>query len=105
MAPEVYLHRPYTEKVDVYSYAMILYYLLEGKPPWPYENGLVAVKKAAEEGDRPVLPRNWDQRLQNLLCECWHEDPQVRPPFDKILKSLNEYSRKYCSLTIQDIDI
>ena len=94
MAPEVYKHQPYTEKVDVYSYGMILYYLLEGKPPWAYENGLVAVRKAADEGDRPILPRNWDQRLQNLIQECWHEDPQVRPPFDKILKSLNEYSRK-----------
>lgn len=72
---------------------MILYYLLDGKPPWPYENGLVAVRKAAKEGDRPVMPRHWDERLQSLLQECWHEDQNVRPPFDEILKSLNEYSR------------
>jgi serine/threonine protein kinase len=96
MAPEVYKHQPYTEAVDVYSYAMILFYLLDGKAPWPYLNGLVAVRKASDEGDRPPLPRHWDQRLQSLVQECWDENPQVRPPFSKILQTLNEYSRKFC---------
>ena len=95
MAPEVYRHENYTETVDVYSYAMILFYLFDGKPPWPYLNGVVAVKKAADEGDRPPIPRHWDHRLQDLLQECWDENPQARPPFSKILKVLNDYSRKY----------
>ena len=95
MAPEVFRHEPYTETVDVYSYAMILFYLLDGKPPWPYQNGLVAVREASEEGKRPEVPRNWDQRLQSLLQECWNENPQARPPFRAILKTLNNYSRKY----------
>jgi serine/threonine protein kinase len=34
MAPEVFRHEPYNTKVDVYSYAMILYYLFEGVPPF-----------------------------------------------------------------------
>jgi serine/threonine protein kinase len=94
VAPEVYKHMDYTESVDVYSYAMILFYLLDGRPPWPYDNGLVAVKKAAEEGERPPVPRHWDERLQNLLQEAWHETPSHRPPFRSILKTLNEYARK-----------
>ncbi len=94
MAPEVYRHEIYTETVDTYSYAMIFFYLLDGKPPWPNENGLVVVKKAAEEGDRPVIPRHWDQRLQNLLQESWSENAQTRPGFSKILRELNDYSRK-----------
>jgi serine/threonine protein kinase len=95
MAPEVYRHQPYSETVDVYSYAMILFYLLDGKPPWPYLNGVVAVKKASDEGDRPPIPRNWDDRFQTLLKECWCENPQGRAPFSKILRVLNDYSRKY----------
>lgn len=94
MAPEVYRHEDYTETVDVYSYAMILFYLLDGKPPWPYSNGLVAVRKASDEGERPEVPRNWDLRLQNLLQEGWHETPSNRPHFRHILKILNEYSRE-----------
>lgn len=95
MAPEVFRHEPYSETVDVYSYAMILFYLLDGKPPWPYLNGVVAVKKASEEGDRPPIPRSWDSRLQELLRDCWDENPQARPPFSRILQVLNKYSRKY----------
>lgn len=67
MAPEVYKREPYGLTVDVYSYAMIFFYLLDGKPPWPYLNGVVAVKKAAEEGDRPPIPRSWDSRLQVIF--------------------------------------
>jgi hypothetical protein len=95
MAPEVFRHEQYTETVDVYSYGMILFYLLDGKPPWPYLNGVVAVRKASDECDRPPLPRHWDQRLQSLVQECWHESPQARPPFMKILRTLNEYARKF----------
>lgn len=94
MAPEVFRHESYTETVDVYSYAMILFYLLDGRPPWPFTNGLVAVRQASEDGNRPPIPRDWDQRLQSLLQECWDEKPNVRPPFSRILKTLNEHARK-----------
>jgi len=92
MAPEVFRHEQYTETVDVYSFSMILYYLLDGKPPWPFLNGLVAVRKAANDGERPPIPRNWDHRLQSLLQECWSENPAARPPFRQILKVVNDYA-------------
>ena len=95
MAPEVFRRDPsYNESVDVYSYAMILFYLLDGRPPWPYDNGIVAARKAADEGDRPPVPRHFDIRLQNLLQEMWSENRSNRPPFQVILKVLNEYARK-----------
>ena len=70
LAPEVYWHEDYSETVDVYSYAMIQYNLMDGRPPWPNLNGAVAVKKAAVEGERPILPRGWDDRHSNLIQEC-----------------------------------
>jgi serine/threonine protein kinase len=93
MAPEVYRHEEYNETVDVYSYAMILYYLLDGKPPWPLVNGLVAVKKAALEAERPNIPRKWDLRLSNLVQECWDENASVRPSFEKVLPVLDDYMK------------
>ena len=92
MAPEVFRHENYDETVDVYSYGMIMFYLLMGKPPWPNFNGLVAVRKAALEGDRPVVPREWDIRLSSLLQECWDENRRSRPTFTRILESLETYS-------------
>lgn len=94
IASEVFRHEQYTETVDVYSFSMIFYYLLDGFPPWPTQNGLVAVRKAANDGERPPIPRGWDQRLQSLLQECWSENPAARPPFRQILKVVNEYASK-----------
>jgi len=93
MAPEVFRHEEYNETVDVYSYAMILYYLFSGKAPWCMDNGLVAVNKAALEGDRPFIPREWDSRLNHLLKQCWDENPRSRPPFRDILTTLSEFSQ------------
>lgn len=93
MAPEIYKHQSYNETVDVYSYGMILFYLLDGKPPWPTLNGLVAARKAAEEGDRPIIPRNWDSRVQILLQECWDENASVRPSFHRIVQALRKHAR------------
>lgn len=105
MAVEVYRHEEYTETVDVYSYAMILYYLLAGRPPWATMNGLTAVKRAAFDGDRPNIPRDWDERLSRLLQQCWDENPRARPPFSKVLEVLDEYSRKYCGIVHSSLHI
>jgi serine/threonine protein kinase len=94
MAPEVFRHEDYNETVDIYSYAMILFYLMVGRPPWATLAGMVAVKKAAEEGDRPNIPRDLDVRLQNLMKDCWDDDANLRPSFTKILEILSQYSKE-----------
>ena len=92
MAPEVFRHEPYTENVDVYSFSMIFYYLLTGRPPWPTDNGLKAVTKAAVDGERPTIHRDWDNRISVLLQSGWDENPSARPNFQKIMEELKEYS-------------
>jgi serine/threonine protein kinase len=87
MAPEVYRHEDYNETVDIYSFSMILFYLFVGRPPWPHLPGDEAVRKASEEGDRPTLPRDMDQRLVTLLKECWDDNASLRPPFAIILEN------------------
>jgi serine/threonine protein kinase len=94
MAPEVYRHEQYNESVDVYSFAMILFYLLVGRPPWPSLPGLDAVRKASDEGDRPNIPRDLDGRLTALMKECWDDEFRMRPRFDAILERLSAYSHE-----------
>jgi serine/threonine protein kinase/ankyrin repeat protein len=93
MAPECYRHEEYNETVDVYSFAMILFYLLVGRPPWPHLSGVAAVKKAADEGDRPNIPRDLDSRMVHLLKDCWDENPSMRPAFNTIVEILSAYNR------------
>ena len=92
MAPEVFRHEEYSETVDVYSYAMIFYYMLRSIPPWSGLSGVDAATKAAVDGDRPIIPRDVDERISTLLRRCWDEDPRSRPAFDSIITMLTEYS-------------
>ena len=91
MAPEVFRHEKYDEKVDVYSFGMILYYLMVGRPPWGSLPGYDAVRLASDEGNRPDIPRELDVRSVNLLMICWHDEPSGRPSFGKILQFLHAY--------------
>jgi len=93
MAPEVFRCETYNEKVDVYSYAMIVYYIIAGHQPWPTMNGSKAAFTAAVEGNRPHIPRDWDDRIVRFLKLWWDDDPDKRPSFENILMELNEYSQ------------
>lgn len=105
MAPEVFRHEDYTETVDIYSFAMIFYYLLSGRPPWEHLNGLKAVIKAATEADRPIVDRSWDSQLSGLVQRCWDENPSSRPSFSVILEELHEYSKIALNFDIDNISL
>ncbi|CAH1414211.1 unnamed protein product [Lactuca virosa] len=94
MAPEVFKHRRYDKKVDVYSFAMILYQMIEGDPPLsnyePYE-----AAKCAAEGRRPVFrAKSYSPDLRELTENCWDADMNKRPSFLEILKRLEKIKEK-----------
>jgi len=105
MAPEVFRCEDYTETVDIYSYAMIFYNLLSGRAPWPTLNGLKAASKAAVDGQRPFIPREWDARLVDLMTRCWNENPQLRPSFGGIVTELSVYLRDVFKADQDEIQI
>mmetsp|Transcript_8465 Transcript_8465/g.9756 ORF Transcript_8465/g.9756 Transcript_8465/m.9756 type:complete len:703 (+) Transcript_8465:108-2216(+) len=103
MAPEVFRHEEYTETVDIYSFAMILYYLVSGRPPWESLSGLKAVIKAAVEADRPIIHRSWDAQISSLMQRCWDENPTGRPSFSVILDQLNNYSKNVLKVDLDNL--
>lgn len=58
MAPEVFRHESYNEKVDIYAFAMIFYQLLEGVPPFVDFDPVSAAHHAAL-GQNDTL-QGWD---------------------------------------------
>jgi serine/threonine protein kinase len=77
MAPEVYRHEPYNNKVDVYSFSMIAFQLLEGYPPFWTMDPIQAARRAALEGFRPEWGKanRWGPGTGALGCCCillWH---------------------------------
>ena len=82
MAPEVFKHKPYNAKVDVYSFAMVLYQMLFKSKPLVQYDALRAAKLASLHNIRPQLP-SLDEKhvssehvaayklLVKLLQRCW----------------------------------
>eukprot|EP00026_Physarum_polycephalum_P006626 Phypoly_transcript_06676.p1 GENE.Phypoly_transcript_06676~~Phypoly_transcript_06676.p1 ORF type:complete len:507 (+),score=33.77 Phypoly_transcript_06676:125-1645(+) len=94
MAPEKLQNQQIkiTEKVDVYSFGIILYELVTKKKPYQSENyhDLHAFRVAVcLKHERPSLTEEIPESLRTLITECWHTDPQQRPSFKEIITRLN----------------
>ena len=61
--------QPYGRPVDVYSFSMIAYNVLEMRAPWPHLQGDAAVRRACD-GERPPISRNVDRRISGLMVSC-----------------------------------
>lgn len=93
-APEVYnvpdleTANNYQWPADVYSFAMTCYEILTGRIPFEgVPNG--KVYKGIVAGDRPSLDDvSMPSLLKDLIQRCWATDPNQRPNFDEICKTL-----------------
>eukprot|EP00198_Chlamydomonas_reinhardtii_P001505 XP_001690841.1 protein kinase [Chlamydomonas reinhardtii] len=96
MAPEVFRHEPYNNKVDVYSFAMICFQLFEGLPPYWNMDPIEAARAAALKGLRPTwgATNKHDQvvpaRLKRLVETCWSADYESRPEFVEVIEELEQ---------------
>uniref|UniRef100_A0A8C8SVN9 non-specific serine/threonine protein kinase n=1 Tax=Pelusios castaneus TaxID=367368 RepID=A0A8C8SVN9_9SAUR len=80
-APEIRPRIVYDEKVDMFSYGMVLYELLSGQRPVLGQHQLQISKKLSK-GIRPVLGQPAEvqfYRMQSLMMECWDTKPEKRP--------------------------
>jgi len=85
------LFEPFTEKVDVYSFGIILWELLTRDQPFKNHKNYKKCKKAVcEEKERPIIPNDCEPTLNDLIKRCWDHDPEVRPPFVKIVELLKD---------------
>ncbi|MCO5592484.1 hypothetical protein L7F22_046487 [Adiantum nelumboides] len=79
--------KPYTDKVDVYSFAMTCYEILTGEIP--FEGTLrKEILPFVINGGRPELPASCPSLLCNYIRKCWDGDDKCRPSFKDICKVL-----------------
>lgn len=110
MAPEVARREPYNEKVDIYSFGMILWQMLTGQMPFKGMSKEEHLEKVIRGGVRPSLflidsttgevdsnqrHPNISEKMGDLIERCWHEDFRVRPSSGEILAALLKEAEYY----------
>ncbi|XP_013855983.1 leucine-rich repeat serine/threonine-protein kinase 1, partial [Austrofundulus limnaeus] len=93
-APEVRPGIVYDEKVDMFSYGMVMYELLTGRRPVLGNHQLQTPKKLSK-GIRPVLGSPEQVQfysLHTLMTECWDTKPEKRPVAMTCVKQMQEHS-------------
>ena len=81
MAPEVALSQPYSEKVDIYSFGMILWQMTSGVAPFAEMSKFELMMKVVKNGNRPHIRSGLPLPLTRLIERCWDSNPSVRPDF------------------------
>lgn len=89
MAPEVALRKAYSEKVDIYSFGMILWQLLSSDIPFRGMTKDEHLNNVVKGGQRPRISDDLPLMLIRLIERCWHADPVKRPCAREILDVLD----------------
>ena len=96
IAPEIFLGKiHYSEKVDIYSWAIVINSILDEKMPWKElfeENPNVTpfiIQTNIVQGKRPTLIEGEEYKLYRELIERgWDENPTKRPSAKEIIEIL-----------------
>jgi hypothetical protein len=90
MAPEVMLRSNLTTKVDVYSYGVVLWEIIQREPAFSHHNDYDRFSKAVINGERPPTKELKSPELLSLMTSCWAPNPNDRPDFPAICTSLDQ---------------
>lgn len=93
-APEIIQKKSYNNKVDVYSFSIIMYEVLTDSIPYPdLHKGILLDhefrSKVINEYYRPKFRVPIKKSLRQLIEKCWSKDPNERPSFDEIYSKLS----------------
>jgi serine/threonine protein kinase len=88
MAPELFEGEEYNEKVDVYSFALLLYEVVVGHPAFPATLTIMQLCRWILAGRRPDIPPGLRGFVCGLIRRCWSSRSEERPEFTEIYEVL-----------------
>ena len=76
---------------DVFSMAMIIYFMWTGKHPLleEYQNAFL-INEEIGKGGRPFLPSSIPTSIRDIVRQMWEQDYKKRPPVNEASISLNK---------------
>jgi serine/threonine protein kinase len=91
MAPEILQHKDYSEKADVYSFAVMLWTLIAGKEPYTDFKFSWDIARFVNAGKRLEIPKGAGGMMTNLITKAWSPEPSERYSFEEIVQMLHSY--------------
>lgn len=88
MAPEVIKNEPCSEKVDIWSYGIVLWELLTCEIPYRDVDSSAIIWGVGNNNLHLPIPTSCPEGLALLIKQCWSVKPRNRPSFRIILNHL-----------------
>jgi serine/threonine protein kinase len=88
MAPEVAKRQPYSESVDVYSWAIVTAEILQLRRAYLGFTLKQLFSQVIYSGERPKLSSKIPPELAELIHECWQDDFQLRPTMKDVCQRM-----------------
>src|SRR5438094_2384295 len=89
LSPEQICRAPVTEKADIYSFAVILYWMLCGVPPFQAETRDAVLEKHLTEPPPPMRPRRAvPASVESIVTQALDKQPGLRPLMQDVLNRL-----------------
>jgi serine/threonine protein kinase len=74
--------------IDVFAYAMTVFFIFTKEKPWGDAMGFDEIEQRIVKGERPVIPKEIDPRIQEIIQVNWRHNPEERKSFCEIVKTL-----------------
>ena len=84
-APEVLSHSRYGPKVDIFSYAIVLWEMLTRQVPYREMSHMEIYEHVVTKGWRLPIPHETPEGIKKLITRCWSKNPNDRPQFSEIV--------------------
>ena len=98
-APETFKGMPWTLAGDVFSFGMVVYYIVSGTPPFAGKSqseivGMMCQTERTFEKRRPdtsTVREDCPKELRELMLQCWSDDPEARPAFADVVPEVKSW--------------